>query len=301
MATQNWLYPIRHDNDSDFRGWGSDLSAKLAAVGLVKTADTGQINWTTVTRPGINTYAGYEIWRYPDSSIFMKWEFGTGSGGATFPAVRVQVGTGSNGAGTLTGTVSGANIIHLTSYALSSPGTQRQSVMSFSNGFFGFDGYMGAHAGGTANFGGVAGSEYMFFAVAQTTDANGAVTSDGAVVYWNNLTVSQSNQHARHQALDFTTNTARTATSDGSYGYVPGSLTNSLVGADFQAFVNWAAYPAVRPTMGVVTVVPSELASPVYTTFQTAVVGSTPRTYISLGGTVRGAVSGTYALAMLFE
>jgi hypothetical protein len=291
MATQNWLYPIRHDSDADFRGWGADLSAKLAAVGLVKTADTGQINWTTVTRPGVNTYAGYEIWRYPDSSIFMKWEFGTGSGAAS-PGVRVQVGTGSNGAGTLTGTLSAANTIFV-DRLLASAGTQRQSVMCLSNGFFGFSGYLGAFD---------TDREGAFFAVSRTTDANGAVTSDGACVYWmaagNTLGAV-----ARHQALNFTTNTARTATSDGSYGYVPGSLTNSLVGADFQAFVNWAAYPAVRPTMGVVTVIRAELAAPVYTTFQTAVVGSTQRTYISLGNAIHGAVSGntTYNLAMLFE
>jgi len=141
----------------------------------------------------------------------------------------------------------------------------------------------------------------MFFAVAKTTDANGVPSSNGAVIYANRFTTVP--QAANNQALNFVTNTARAATTDGSYGFVPGSLTSSLVGGDVQAFVNWAAYPTVRPVMGMVTVIRTELATPPYTTFVTTVVGSTPRTYISLGNAVYGAVSGTtlYNLAMLFE
>ena len=58
MTVKQWDFPINHANDADFRAWGSDLSVSLGQVGLVKTADTGQIEWVTVTRPTINTKAG---------------------------------------------------------------------------------------------------------------------------------------------------------------------------------------------------------------------------------------------------
>lgn len=101
------------DNTSDatFRLWGAGISAKLALMGLVQTADTGQINWTTVTRPlAANTVMGYEIWRFADAlqataPVYLKIEFG--SGGVTLaPGVWITIGTASNGAGTLTGQLS---------------------------------------------------------------------------------------------------------------------------------------------------------------------------------------------------
>lgn len=300
MATQDWEYPLAHGSDADFRGWGANLSAKLAAVGLVQTADTGQINWSTVTRPAINVYAGYEIWRYPDSSIFMKWEFGTASV-ATHPQIRVSVATGSNGSGTLTsassasGDISDARTIMPSATAISNAGTNFRSLMSFSNGFFGFCGYLNSLSNED--------HERAFFAVARTTDANGAVTNDGAVVYWRNSTTG----NAFHQPMRFGA-AARATTSDGSYGYVPGSLPASTyyIGPDFfyQVFVNWAAYPLVRPTMAICTVCRADaLGNPTFTPFKATLVGSTERTYISLGHATFGATnSGSlYSLAMLFE
>jgi hypothetical protein len=43
------------------------IAAQIAAMGLVQTSDTGQINWVTVARPALNTIAGYEIWRFNDA------------------------------------------------------------------------------------------------------------------------------------------------------------------------------------------------------------------------------------------
>lgn len=94
--------------DAELRSWGSAVSAQLAACGLVQTADTGQINWATVTKPAAGaTPAGYEIWRFNDAlqatkPVFIKVEYGTG-GAATFCAMWLTVGTGTNGAGTLSG------------------------------------------------------------------------------------------------------------------------------------------------------------------------------------------------------
>jgi len=102
-----------NSSDANFRAWGSYLSARFAAVGLVNTTDTGQINWGTVTTPaGINTYQGYEIWRFNDAlqasaPVFFKIQYGEGSA-VDGPGVRVQFGSGSDGAGNLTGNLSTA-------------------------------------------------------------------------------------------------------------------------------------------------------------------------------------------------
>ena len=111
MATDLRNLPAYLSDDADFRAWGSGLSAQLAAIGLVKTEDTGQINWLTVSKPSaINTFAGYEIWRFDDefqatTPVFMKLEYGI-STALDRPYLRPTVSTGTDGAGTPTGLVS---------------------------------------------------------------------------------------------------------------------------------------------------------------------------------------------------
>lgn len=103
----NWT----NSSDANFRSWGSYIAASMGAVGLVQTADTGQINWVTVLTPaGINTYQGYEIWRFADTlqataPVYIKIQYGEGAS-ADGPGVRIQFGSGSNGTGTLTGNLS---------------------------------------------------------------------------------------------------------------------------------------------------------------------------------------------------
>lgn len=109
MTTSAYSSVLDHTSDAAFRAWGSELSTNIAATGMVQTADTGQINWVTALRPGVNTAGGYEIWRFSDSTIFLKIEYGT-STGANFPQMWSTVGTGSSGTGTLTGQLSTRSI-----------------------------------------------------------------------------------------------------------------------------------------------------------------------------------------------
>jgi hypothetical protein len=111
--------------DAEFRTWGSGISGKLSTLGFVQTSDTGQINWTTVTKPaGSSTAAGYEIWRFADSlqstaPIFFKLSYGT-SGGLTSPQITLTVGTNSDGAGTITNNASFANTVTLSTNVMTS-------------------------------------------------------------------------------------------------------------------------------------------------------------------------------------
>jgi hypothetical protein len=108
MATTTFNSTPDNTTDASFRAWGSALSAALATVGMVKTADTGQIDWATVLKPSaVATYMGYEVWRFNDplqttAPVFLKLEYGSSSGSALWPALRAQLGKGSNGAGVLT-------------------------------------------------------------------------------------------------------------------------------------------------------------------------------------------------------
>ena len=108
MAIDLRNLPAFFSSNADFQAWVAGIHAQLSAVGLVQTADTGQINPATVATPGAgSTMQGYEIWRLNDAlqstaPVFIKVEYGSG-GLATTPGFNFTVGTGSNGAGTLTG------------------------------------------------------------------------------------------------------------------------------------------------------------------------------------------------------
>jgi len=109
MATDTRNLPAFISDDATFRTWGSGIAAQIAAMGLVQTSDTGQINWTTVARPSTFAYAGYEIWRFNDAlqatkPVFIRLDYGI-AGVADRPSMIARVATATNGAGTLTGQV----------------------------------------------------------------------------------------------------------------------------------------------------------------------------------------------------
>jgi len=295
MPTKQWSFAINHNSDANFRAWGSDLSTSLGQVGLVQTADTGQINWTTVARPATNTYAGYEIWRFADSSIFMKWEYGTGSS-ATSSAIRLQVGTGSNGSGTLTGTTSTASAIG----GDNSPnGALRTSYLSrdVNNTFFGFCGYQSPTVADDPPF-------FGFF-VCRTVDANTLPTALGAAVY--GQSPSNAPSSPRVQILNLQANITGTVNTTREFCFVPFALTSSLINGTPQFFTHWVALPPptpqVFPIFPLCTLVSVEIAPGI--TFYANPIGSSPRTFISLpAGMITPAVNniGTnYRLAMLWE
>ena len=170
MTTASWSTVLDHSSDAGFRAWGSELNAKFAAVGMVQTADTGQINWTTVTRPIANTIAGYEIWKLSGGALYFKFEYGTG-GATTAPAVKLTVGTGSNGSGALTGQTSTASLAGMTTTSVTSTVTNYQSYLCATADFLGLAWKLGSS--GTTN------KSRMFLAVMRTVDSTGAATNVG--------------------------------------------------------------------------------------------------------------------------
>lgn len=98
-------------DDAAFTAWGSGISALLTAVGVSKTSDTGQVSWaSTVTRPAGSTLPYYEIRKLSDplsgaSPVYLKVSYGSTTS-VSRAGISFQVGTGSDGSGTLTGLTS---------------------------------------------------------------------------------------------------------------------------------------------------------------------------------------------------
>lgn len=292
MTTSTYSTVVDHTNDAGFRAWGLELSTALSAVGLVKTSDTGQINWTTVTRPGTSTAAGYEIYRFDDAlqgtaPIYFKLEYGTATS-ALIPQLWFTIGTGSDGSGGITGSVVSRTICALL------PNTPNVSVpypsyISYVDGQLSVCCKTGAGA-----LGGYPG---MFFHIGRTTDDTGADTADGIIAYYKTV---GSTYHAQQCRLFASGSTITVAAS--TFCLVPGLMTASMVGSDIQVFKNYSTFPLVRPNVGVVTTITAEV--PAGNTISVAVVGSTPRTYISIGQAGYGcgvAASSNYCAAILWE
>lgn len=165
---------------AQFRTCCQVIHDALAAVGLVQTADTGQANLATIAGTGAaHQSMGYEIWRFNDTlqataPIFIKVEYGGGSVVATGSgdnfAVWITVGTGTNGAGTLTGKVSTRRELQ-TCYQSAS--FVPASAALWTSGASGRVAQCIARNGSAAPWGNA------FWAVERTKDAAGADTNEG--------------------------------------------------------------------------------------------------------------------------
>jgi hypothetical protein len=108
MATATATVVCDNSTLANFKSWAQAISSAFSTLGWTQTADTGQVNWSTIASVPSSTYV-YEIWEAADSAssttpIFVKFEYGFSSASVAF---RVTVGSGSNGSGTITGSVIG--------------------------------------------------------------------------------------------------------------------------------------------------------------------------------------------------
>lgn len=279
-------------SDATFRAWGSAVSAQLAAVGLVQTADTGQINWATVVRSGGAGSAGYEIWRFNDAlqataPIFMRIEYGSASV-TNVPGIRFQVGIGSNGSGTLTAPTTTLQQCGVTNSGSSA--INKTSKMAYNGGsfaFLGFDDVTGA------------GWPQMFMAVSRTYDVGGAYDGNGVQTYREKG--GPTTEAMNTQSINFSTASAQTEDTNGNYSFIPGVLTSTAVSGVPQVYAHFCSLPEVKVVPGMVTVNNNDVA--VNTTFSAAVVGATARTYVKLSTFLTGAAVATNAagVAMIWE
>lgn len=277
MTTQSWSTVIDHTGDAGFRAWVAEFIAKLIAAGLVQTADTGQINTATVTRPGTSTDGGYAIFRMNDTQqgtapVFLRFNFGTNTS-ANAPRIQLQTGTSSNGSGTLGGTTTSALSICSTAVPISTV-TAFQSYACVNEGFVGLVFKAG---GATASSGGLA---VAGFVLNRSCDANGDPTADALFILRHNA--SGTNAPAgTNQSVRLAATAAVYTSSTNPACMVPGAEVSSLVGANTQAAVFFMISRQVAPVFGICAAYLTEAAAG--TTFSTTLVGSTPRTYLNVG------------------
>jgi hypothetical protein len=278
---QSWSDVMAHSSDATFRAWGSDFSAKLALAGLVKATDTGQINWATVTRPSANsTAAGYEIWKFGDTlqataPIFIKLEYGSGIAASNLPQMWITVGTGSDGAGTITGQSSGRQTTGL------SGGTAGSTVINYPSYFCHAPGFLGC-----AFRQGWVVPNTMGFSIVRYSDDDGTPNGEGFTLHWVAFhSTAASNVHQSIQSVR-TAATAVTFTavaSGGTYGVWPHSITSSSTtnAGDLQVVPYWTATKKFQQEFALCGYLDSEVSQG--STFSVALKGATARTFIALG------------------
>lgn len=295
MSTQFYNTPWDHSSDATFRAWGLAFSTALQAAGtasgkLTVTTDTGQINWATVTRPGVSTAAGYEIYKFADTlagaaPIYLKIEYGTG-GSATIPQMWITVGTGSNGSGTLTGSTSTRNIWTRTT-AIVSTVTNYPTYISSNEGSLTIGFKLGA---GSSNLG------FGFLGIGRPCNLDASLRSDAVIVLIDNGT------QAGCEVVRFSDGTKFGSVSNGGFGMVTLAITASTVAGSFQSWQTVCAYPQTYGINWAGIVLSSEIV--LNTSITATYYGSSSHTYVSLGLPI-GAFSVTAAAghspAMLYE
>jgi len=273
MTTDVVTTVVDQTSDAAFRTWVAEFIARLLAVGLTQTADTGQINTATVTRAAINTDAGYAIFRFNDTlqataPIFIKVLFGSGASTST-PRVRVQIGTASNGSGTVSGLGSAnTDVINLNSVpaSISTPyGTYTCYNATYGTLWMTWKRF----GGGAAGFG------FGFFYIGRTTDSTGATTGDGVVQMYSPTTTIYT-----VRTISYLSNTIYVA-ANGTVDMIlqPYGITATLVGGVAQLFKAYYVTPRMRPMLQVVMSLDSEI--PQLTAYTATTVGTTPHTYLA--------------------
>lgn len=271
MTTAAFSMMFDHTSNEGFRAWGSEVSSRLASLGLVQTEDTGQIDWETATRPSINQSGGYEIWRFDDTlqataPIFIRLEYRTGSN-ATRPEIWVLVGTGSDGAGNLTTPrAGGAFSASPTSGATTSPAVE-QCRMCVTEGYLFVALGMSAISSSMSR---------VFFIVARSVDTSGE--HDGVGVSFDFIVNTSSGGHAFYR---FAAPGHYFSSTTGGNILIPHNESSTLIDGNSQAYLAWTATPEIAPAPHMCAVYVDEIPEGV--TFDAKLIGDQVRTYLCVG------------------
>lgn len=308
MTTSTYSTTWAHVDSPSFRLWGSKLSAALQACGLLQTADTGQINWTTVAYSNTASFSsGYEIYQFTDelqatSPVFIRIDYGTGNqpGVATgSPSIWVTVGTGTDGAGNLTGVVSTQEQITGLGSAqqISSNTLPYPTYISFNGSYLGV-----VHKLNGTNW---PGDGYTWsggvFMVGRGTNTAGQYVA-GEVVF----ACSTPNNGPPPQAIVQCMNTANgliTTSSNGSFTCAWYSPTSTSVnGSNFQVYPCWGAFNQVEPINWMLLGLNAEVGQG--TTVLATPFGTTQHTYLMTGAATYNwgiNANSNYSILMLWE
>lgn len=184
MATTQFTCGASVATDAGFRNWVAALDTALTTVGLVHTADTGQLNPATATAAAtVNTAAGYIIYRFDDTlqaskPLFLKVEYGSAghtTAASSAPGMWLTLGTGSDGAGNITGVLMTRRQIGRAGTSTSVTGTTTASngVASGGEGWVSLFPWLGNPSTGM----GAQATPLPYFHIERTNGGNGVLVS----------------------------------------------------------------------------------------------------------------------------
>jgi hypothetical protein len=282
----------------------------MQLCGLTQTADTGQVNWTTVTYSSTaNTSSGYEIYEFTDAlqstyPIYLKIEYGTGDDPAAAngsPTIWLTVGQGSNGSGTLTGTLTTRTQIGCTNtnQEINTTTISYPTYICFTGSYLGVAHKIGGLLSTSNNvtFGG------FCFMVGRACNSSGTYVGGQIMTMMqpaNNGTNTYGNANVICTATASSTNYT---TTNGYFTFVPFSMTSTAVGgSEFQLFPVWGIFNQVTPIPWALYGLNAEIAQG--STVSATPVGSTANTYIMLGIGTQGwglPSNANYSMLMLYQ
>jgi hypothetical protein len=275
---------IASGGESTLRTWGAGVNALWASAGLVQTSDTGQINWASATKPsGANGDIGYEIWRFNDSlqsvaPVFIRaeWKSSANTSGNNVN-LWIQVGTGTDGSGNLTGTIidNGSGAAFRSGYSV----TQAANQSTHGN-------YISVQEGSVVAFcdrqESTNSTAPYTLIVCRTVDENNEPTPEGLYVAAPNT--DGTFHHLYTRALNYDTSTAYSSV-NAPTAVPPGDIPGSLSAGGIVVLRHHACIPHPVPVAGVVTVPSNFSEGQLFEhrglTYRTAVNSSNPQRFAS--------------------
>jgi hypothetical protein len=154
---------------ANFKDWAQAISSFFTTAGWTQSADTGQVNWSTISSvPGSGAFV-YEIWEPNDSltTFYLKVEYGNVTG-TNCPSLRLTLSSSTNGSGTSTGFIYGPINVNQAAYTPPSTTTTYECDFSGVAGRIGVMMWRNAPAADEAQ---------QFFGVERSLNSSGATTS----------------------------------------------------------------------------------------------------------------------------
>ena len=285
MAKKAWMTQVQHNTVDAFKAWVSSLSTALDEIGFIKSSDSGQLSIPGITSiPATNAVAGYEI-RYLNDSlhatapIYVKLEYGTADTSGR-PALAISVGTGTNGAGTLSG-VFGARYAFNPGWPASAGSLNCYACMVNGCVWFDFCSTLFAASSATTSF---------CLVIARTVDGAGLPTRDGAVAYypranWDNFDPGSVNFGSAWQsAAPFTSATARGFGGNGKWCVNAfGATQSNTSDLSKQVIPHIVPFPELKVIPQIFSLLPGDSVAE-GSEIEAAIVGLTKRNYIVTRG-----------------
>lgn len=268
MARSMGTYNTLVNNAGTAAGY-ADFGARQSAVirtAMARSADTGQVNWATVTTMPGTGVRDYEVYAFTDTlqstrPIYVRIDYGGNP--SAIPLMQVWVGTATNGAGTLSGLQLGQALGGTSGVSTLNTGATKQ-LYAFGSTATSVPRYCYASSDGSyllfltnfqqPNLAGTTADSLGGFLVERTRDADGTPNGNGYLLWtWNALAdnlaagTATSFQGVQLRSYDLSQpNTYNAATGFDYAAAIPGGVgTTAAVspGGPVQAFPCYGAAP----------------------------------------------------------